>query len=113
MATPSPSPTEQNGLALLLTNEASLWLPRQRGKPTRDEEFRIHQGRELSGTLLWGGGDHPANTRVLRGTYSLGWRRYSEPGGPAGEFRCLAVWIEPAALPLTSPSGTSDPSRTS
>ncbi|SCG00604.1 hypothetical protein GA0115256_143321 [Streptomyces sp. DconLS] len=42
---------DQNGLALLITNEAALWRPRQRGMPTRDEEFRIHQDRELSGTL--------------------------------------------------------------
>lgn len=35
---------DQNGLALLITNEAALWRPRQRGMPTRDEEFRTACG---------------------------------------------------------------------
>jgi hypothetical protein len=69
---------DQNGLALLITNEAALWRPRQRRMPTRDEEFRIHHGRELSGTLLWAGGSFPDNTRVLRGAYMLTWRPYTQ-----------------------------------
>ncbi|WP_406361002.1 hypothetical protein [Streptomyces sp. NBC_01579] len=86
---------DQNGLALLITNEASLWRPRQRRMPTRDEEFRVHDGRELSGTLLWAGGSFPDNTRVLRGAYTLAWRPYMQLEGPGGEFRCLAVFITP------------------
>ncbi|GHF00691.1 hypothetical protein GCM10014715_66090 [Streptomyces spiralis] len=86
---------DQNGLAVLITNEASLWRPRQRRTPTRDEEFRIHHGRELSGTLLWAGGTFPANTRVLRGAYTLAWRPYTLLDGPGGEFRCLAVFVTP------------------
>ncbi|MFJ3673363.1 hypothetical protein ACIPSE_43610 [Streptomyces sp. NPDC090106] len=92
---------DQNGLALLITNEASLWRPRQRTIPTRDEEFRIHEGRELAGTLLWAGGTYKANTRELRGSYTLTWRPYSHLEGPTGEFRCLAVFI---------PAGRSQPS---
>lgn len=88
---------DQNGLALLITNEAALWRPRQRRMPTRDEEFRIHHGRELSGTLLWAGGSFPDNTRVLRGAYTLAWRQYTQLEGPGGEFRCLAVFIAPSA----------------
>ncbi|MFE6840530.1 hypothetical protein ACFVFI_37650 [Streptomyces sp. NPDC057705] len=86
---------DQNGLALLITNEASLWRPRQRKTPTRDEEFRIHQDRELSGTLLWAEGSFPDNTRVLRGAYTLAWRPYTQLDGAGGEFRCLAVFIAP------------------
>ncbi|WEH40363.1 hypothetical protein [Streptomyces sp. AM 2-1-1] len=93
---------DQNGLALLITNEASLWSPRQRTTPTRDEEFRIHEERELSGTLLWAGGSFPANTRVLRGTYLLRWRPYAQLGGPNGEFRCLAVFVAPAPAKLST-----------
>lgn len=88
---------DQNGLALLITNEAALWRPRQRRMPTRDEEFRIHHGRELSGTLLWAGGSFPDNTRVLRGAYTLAWRQYTQLEGSSGEFRCLAVFITPSA----------------
>lgn len=86
---------DQNGLALLITNEAALWRPRQRRVPTRDEEFRIHHGRELSGTLLWASGSFPDNTRVLRGAYTLTWRPYTQLDGPNSEFRCLAVFITP------------------
>ncbi|WP_369251034.1 hypothetical protein [Streptomyces sp. R41] len=86
---------DQNGLALLITNEAALWRPRQRRTPTRDEEFRIHHGRELSGTLLWADGSFPDNTRVLRGAYMLAWRPYTQLEGSRNEFRCLAVFITP------------------
>ncbi|MFF9768180.1 hypothetical protein ACF1GT_16450 [Streptomyces sp. NPDC014636] len=86
---------DQNGPALLITNEAPLWRPRQRRAPTRDEEFRIHHGRELSGTLLWAGGSFPDNTRVLRGTYMLAWRPYTRLEGPSSEFRCVAVFTTP------------------
>ncbi len=90
--------TEQNGLALMLTNAASLWTPPSPGRrPTRDDEFRIHEGRVLAGRLLWAQGRHDRNTCRLRGTYSLGWERYSEQGGPGGEFRYLAVFVSPWA----------------
>lgn len=92
---------DQNGLALLITNEPRLWLPGPRTTPTRDEEFRIHDGRELSGTLLWAGGSFRTNTRVLRGTYTLTWRPYTHLGGRGGEFRYLAVFIAPS--PAQSP----------
>ncbi|MEV6021216.1 MULTISPECIES: hypothetical protein [unclassified Streptomyces] len=86
---------DQNGLALLITNEPSLWRPRQRGTPTRDEEFCIHEGRELSGTLLWARGSYPRNTQVLRGTYALAWGPYTQLEHPAAEFRYLAVFVTP------------------
>ncbi|MGW6966438.1 hypothetical protein ACWGET_20595 [Streptomyces zaomyceticus] len=97
---------DQNGLALIITNEASLWRPRQRALPTRDEEFRIHHGRELSGTLSWAGGSFPDNTRVLQGAYTLNWRPYTRLDGTSGEFRCLAVFVAPnliQSLPHTAP----------
>jgi len=85
---------DQNGFAVMVTNEASLWTPPAPGrKPTRDECFRIHQGRRLEGTLLWAGGAYEENTLTLGGTYDLGWRPYSELGGPGGEFRWLAVQV--------------------
>ena len=72
--------TDQNGLAILLTNDKALWTqPPTRRTPPRDADFRIHQDRTLSGTLHWGGGDYPANTRHLTGTYNCDWQRYSTP----------------------------------
>lgn len=48
--------TEQpgtDGLAILLTNERSLW--ENTGRPVaRDMNFRIHDGRTLAGHLVWG-----------------------------------------------------------
>lgn len=86
----------QNGLALLITNEAGLWMPPKQGsKVTRDRDFRIHEGETLSGQLLWGDGDYPRNTRKLRGSYSLNWQPHSLQDGRSGEFRYLAVFTAP------------------
>jgi hypothetical protein len=89
---------DQNGLALLITSEAGLWMPpKQVG--TRDRDFRIHQGRTLTGQLLWGGGDYEPNTRTLRGSYLLNWQPYSLQDGLRGEFRYLSVFTEPEPAP--------------
>jgi hypothetical protein len=93
---------DQNGLALLITNEAGLWTPPKRDS-TRDGDFRMHQGRTLTGQLLWGGGDYERNTRTLQGSYTLNWQPYSVQDGPSGEFRYLPVSVasEPTP-PLTT-----------
>lgn len=94
----------QNGLSLLLTNEPSLWTPpRPRSTQSRDHHFRIHQGRELTGQLLWGKGDYAANTRTLRGAYRLDWQPYSRQAGPGGEFRYLAAFTAPHRQPSLPP----------
>ncbi|GAA3974592.1 hypothetical protein GCM10022232_02280 [Streptomyces plumbiresistens] len=94
---------DQNGLALMLTNEASLWTPPGRARRrTRDHDFRIHHGRELSGRLLWAEGTYEPNTCSLRGMYPLKWETYSEQGGAGGEFRYLAVFVD------SSTSGADD-----
>lgn len=85
---------DQNGLALLITNEAGLWTPPKQGG-TRDRDFRIHQGRTLTGQLLWGGGDYPRNTRVLRGSYVFNWHPHSLQEGSGGRFQYLAVFTAP------------------
>ncbi|MFF3561402.1 hypothetical protein ACFYXS_15315 [Streptomyces sp. NPDC002574] len=85
---------DQNGLALLITNEVGLWLPPKQDN-TRDRDFRLHEGRALSGQLLWSGGDYEPNTRTLRASYSLNWQPYSLQDGPRGEFRYLAVFADP------------------
>ncbi|BBA98409.1 hypothetical protein RVR_4576 [Actinacidiphila reveromycinica] len=89
---------DQNGLALLITNEAGLWLPSKQND-TRDREFRLHEGRTLPNRLLWGGGDYPRNTRTLHGAYTLNWQPYSLQDGPGGEFRYLAVVTDPVPVP--------------
>jgi hypothetical protein len=95
---------DQNGLALLVTNEKALWSPPKPGnKPTRDHDFRIHEGRTLAGELLWANGDYKDNARTLLGTYTLNWQPYSQQEGYRGEFQYLAVFTEPR---LPTGSGT-------
>lgn len=83
-----------NGFAIMLTNDPSLWRAPVRPN-TRDAAFRIHEGAELSGTLIWGAGDYPANDRTLLGTYTANWHPYSTLPGPNGEFRWLAWPVTP------------------
>ncbi|CAL9667261.1 hypothetical protein [Streptomyces sp. Tu 3180] len=95
------SQPDENGLAVLLTNDPSLWTPPAAArKRTRDEDFRIHQGRVLTGTLLWAEGAYKPHTCTLRGTYTLDWRPYAQVEGVSGEFRCLAVSVSPAPAKL-------------
>lgn len=83
-----------NGLAILLTNEPSLWNPSIPGKRTRYDNFRIHHGQELAGHLVWGDGDAPRYDTHLEGTYPLTWHDYSFiPGSSPADFRWLAVEV--------------------
>lgn len=87
---------DQNGLALLVTNEVGLWTPPKQGsKPTRDRDFRIHEGCTLAGELLWANGDYEDNARTLLGTYTLSWQPYSQQEGHGGGFQYLALFTEP------------------
>ncbi|QGN50822.1 hypothetical protein GKC29_17345 [Micromonospora sp. WMMC415] len=86
-------PVPANGLAILLTNDRGLWNPPPGDRPTRDQEFRIHDGRRLTGTLRWGtdGRHFLPNQRDLTGDYLLSWRDYADLPGRNGRFRWLAV----------------------
>jgi hypothetical protein len=84
----------QNDLAVLVTNGRSLWSePKPGAKRTRDHEFRIHEGRTLTGKLLWGAEGYKLNTRTLRDVYRMQWQPYSLLDGAGGEFRCLAAAV--------------------
>ncbi|UZJ24512.1 hypothetical protein RHODO2019_15470 [Rhodococcus antarcticus] len=83
------------GLAILLTNEPSLW--NNTGRPgARDANFRLHEGRTLGGHLVWGTGTTPKYDQDLTGTYSTQWQDYSMvDDGPRGRFRWLGLHISP------------------
>ena len=84
-----------NGFAILLTNDAALWSLPASSSVTRDREFRLHEGRTLSGTLQWADGTYPENARTLLGTYPIEWQLYSQLAGPGGDFRWLIVEVAP------------------
>lgn len=85
-----------NGFAVLLTNDPGLWEPARR-VDTRDHAFRLHQGRTLTGPLLWGTTAHPypGNNRDLQGIYTADWHHYSQPDtGPGGTFQWLGWAVD-------------------
>lgn len=89
--------TLTNGFAIMLTNHQPLWAPPSRSRLTRDQHFRIHEGRTLTGTLRWGieGSYYAANERNLIGRYTLAWNDYSQLEGANGQFRWLGIEIQP------------------
>ncbi|MEW9264428.1 hypothetical protein AB1207_06690 [Kineococcus endophyticus] len=96
-ASSSPS---QNGIAVMLTNVASLWRPpTAAATTTRDRAYRIHEGVTMQGALAWGDGDFPANDLELAGRYEMNWRDYSHFDSPAADFRFLAVEVAPTSVP--------------
>jgi hypothetical protein len=82
-----------SGFAVLLTNDNRLWEQPASGRVTRDHDFRLHEGRRLTGSLRWGTSEAPyeANNRDLRGAYVATWHVYSQrDSGPGGNFRWLS-----------------------
>ena len=77
---------DSNGFVVLLTNDAGLWQHPRARKTTRDNDFRLHEGRTLTGDLTWGSPEHPypRNNHRLRGTYRADWRDYSHLDGRKG-----------------------------
>ncbi|KYP82011.1 hypothetical protein [Ferroacidibacillus organovorans] len=84
--------THYIGYAILLTNDDHYWSETRRGiHKTVDEEFRIHQGRIISGHLN-GRLDGKHISLQLEGTYPLNWCNYSQVMGSGdGIFRYLSV----------------------
>ena len=86
------------GYAVFLTNDPLYWQPGKR--ETRDEAFRLHDGRRLKDRMAWRG--HPSkgttegreSALCLRNRYDLRWKRYFVLPGKYGEFRYLAVKVE-------------------
>ena len=88
------------GYAVLLTNDSSYWkVPAQRD--TVDADFRVHEGRAISGELAWAPHASPGTVKnrespiEIQGSYPLRWQEYSSfPGKSYGRFRYLAVSVE-------------------
>lgn len=89
--------TADAGIAIFLTGKPIYWQQRRTTRPTKDEQFRIHEGRELYGRMAW---DLTAaeSTRAarwrdleLRGSYPCRWTDYSHELGPMWRYLAIAV----------------------
>lgn len=88
------------GFAVLLTNDSS-YESEPKNHNTVDSDFRIHEGRTISGRLAWAdaasegtmsGRKEPIQ---LRGSYRLGWQEFSNfQREQYGSFRYLAVPVK-------------------
>ena len=84
---------------LFLTNDSGYWTS-PRGSGQIDEAFRIHDGQLVEGDLRWGANAAAGTTKgreepiLLRNTYIMRWRDYSEPVTSAhGRFRYLLAKV--------------------
>ncbi len=89
------------GAVIAITNDHLYWTKPNR--QTNDADFRIHDGRRLSGTMAWAATAGDGTTRgreadlTLRGVYRRHWQPYSTvPGGPYAEFRYLFLPVDKA-----------------
>ena len=91
----------KTGLAISLTNDPLYWRDTGR-RGTIDAAFRIHEDREVTGSLGWEGDPAEGTTRGrqasidLQGCYTMRWQFYSKPvDSKYGTFRFLAIPVEP------------------
>lgn len=90
------------GYAIMLTNDPTYWSAPATRRKTVDADFRIHEGRRVSGELKWA--SHASKETVcgrenpihLANAYAMRWRDYSTvAGGRYAAFRYLAASIAP------------------
>ena len=90
------------GFAVLLTNDAYYWKsPIKSWRTKSDGDFRLHEGRKVTGRLAW---SESARERTegnrresigIAGSYVLRWRKYSNfVGEENGRFQYLAVAVQ-------------------
>ena len=82
------------GYAILLTNEHLYWQPPE--VDTIDADFRLHQGRTISGELCWRPGSEMRGRESpirLTGSYELNWHDYSRIEARQGRFRFLVISV--------------------
>ncbi len=94
------SSAQATGYAILLTNDPSYWT-RSHNDLTVDTAFRLHEGRDLHGTLDWRAHASEGTKRgrekslQLTGSYPLRWEDYSRASAEAKctKFRYLVVAV--------------------
>ena len=91
--------------AILLSNE-TIWNQSLRLGEFNKDAFRIHEGREVTGTLSWREPERAkerAAAHALQGSYRTCWSDYSNLGGKPGRFRYLWLQANPSKLPAVVP----------
>jgi hypothetical protein len=88
-----------SGFAIALTNDRGYWNA-ARSPETVDAAFRLHEGREISGSLGWSdrASDGTKKSReepiLLKNTYKIRWRDFSRIDGQKfGWFRWALVEV--------------------
>lgn len=91
--------TVHTGLVVVLTNDSQYWTPKRKSNPS-DKEFRLTEGRKVTGELTWGMDASAGTTKgrespiELENEYELSWSDYSFlDGSIGGNFRYLPIWI--------------------
>ena len=87
------------GYAIMLTNEPSYWK-KSFNDDTIDADFKIHDGRDIYGTLSWsekaGGTTKGRNQPIkLEGKYTMHWQNFSDiPETKNGTFMINIVEVK-------------------
>lgn len=87
------------GYAILLTNDRSYWSQSKKIDPV-DSAFRVHEGRNIEGSVTWGAGASEGTKHnrkaviTLEGKYKMAWHEFSSLGSVHAEkFRYVALQI--------------------
>src|SRR5690606_20932529 len=88
---------------VFLTNDPQYFVSREEENETVDRQFRLTEGRVLTGELRWSEAAGPGTIKGreepirLSGQYAVNWKPYSQMDAPYGEFRMLIVRVRPLA----------------
>ncbi len=87
---------------MVLTNDPLYWTEywQNRRKKTKDHNFRIFEGKQLSGTINWINPTEKASTKFpaisFRGNYEVKWNDFSNEFEEEkfGKFRWLLIKVK-------------------
>ena len=88
------------GYTLFLTNDNGYWTNQEEARETADKQFRLPEGRVLTGDLAWGPTASSGTTKGrvepirLQGEYLVKWLPYSNLNKSFGEFRFMVMHIQ-------------------
>lgn len=99
-----------DGYLVFLTNDLLYYTDPGIEKWTADRDFRIHEGREISGTLFWSesAGEGTMKGReepiVIEGTYKFSWHDYSKlEHSSRGSIKALNIHVNSERLKGSRP----------